>query len=71
MKNKAKFTLELFITLLIASLISSVFALILGFTIMNLGGDTGALTYANTLASSVWGVVVGYKLNTLIRQHRQ
>jgi hypothetical protein len=70
MKNKSKFALELFITLIVASLLSSVIAITLGFTIMNLGGNTDALTYVNTIASSAWGIFVGYKLNTLLRQHR-
>jgi len=71
MKNKTKFVLELFITLIVASLLSSVIAFILAFIVGNLGGTIDSMSWINTTASCAWGVFVGYKLNTLIRQHRQ
>jgi hypothetical protein len=70
MKNRSKFALEVVITLIVASLVSSAVAILTGLVIMNLGGKTESLSYVNTLASCLWGVVVGYKLNSLIRQHQ-
>ena len=71
MKNRSKFALELLITLLVASLLSSVISLGLGFIMYNLGtANTDTIGYVNMLAAVSWGVYVGYKVKSLIEQHR-
>lgn len=71
MKNRSKFALELLIILLVASLLSSVISLGLGFIMYNLGtANTDTIGYVNMLAAVSWGVYVGYKVKSLIEQHR-
>ncbi|MET0980090.1 MAG: hypothetical protein ABWX90_02440 [Candidatus Saccharimonadales bacterium] len=71
MKNKSKFALEIIITLIVATLLSSTIAVILAFIAGNLGAKTHSLVWVNTVASIAWGLFIGYKLSTLIREHRK
>lgn len=71
MKNKATFFKELIITLIVAMLLASVVAIVLMFIVGTLGGNTEAMSYVNTFSSMVWGLFIGYKLNTLLREHRR
>jgi hypothetical protein len=71
MKNKSKFAVEIIITLIVAMLLSSTVAIILAFIAGNLGAKADSLVWVNTVASTAWGLFVGYKLNTLIREHRK
>lgn len=70
MKNKSKFAKELIITLIVASLLSSTVVIILAFTLINLGASTDSIMYVNTLGATVWGLFVGYKINSLLREYR-
>lgn len=69
MNNKSKFALEIFITLFIATLLSSAISIIFGLIVMNLGRTANWLPYVNMLASCVWGLFVGYKINSLRQKH--
>lgn len=70
MKNKSKFIKELVVMLIIASLLSSTVVILLAFLLMNLNASEKTIMYVNTLGASVWGLFVGYKLNTLLRDNR-
>ena len=71
MDNKGKFALEIVVTLVIASLLSSVVSLGLGFIIYNLGmNNSDTIAYVNMIATTSWGLYVGYKIKSLIEQHR-
>jgi hypothetical protein len=70
MKNKSKFIKELVIMLIIASLLSSTVVILLAFLLMNLNASEKTIMYVNTIGASVWGLFVGYKLNTLLRDNR-
>lgn len=70
MKNKSKFIKELLMTLLVASLLSSTIVIILAFILLNLKASNSTVMYVNTFGASVWGLFVGYKLNSLLRDHR-
>lgn len=70
MKDKSKLALELFVTLLIASLLSSTISLGLGMIMRSFGmGDPNTINYVNMLAALAWGLYVGYKVKSLIEQH--
>ncbi len=72
MKNKTKFYTELIITLIVASLLSWVVAFIVAFILGNLNMPSEeVLQYVNTAASTIWGLVVGYKLHSLLQEHRK
>jgi hypothetical protein len=71
MKNRSKFALELLITLLVATLLSSVISLGLGAVVRVLDiANTDTINYVNMLAAVSWGAYVGYKFKSLIEQHR-
>lgn len=71
MKNKSKFIKELIITLIVATLLSSVLALIMAFILGIIGTATDEiLSYVNTVASTIWGLIVGYKLHMLLQEYR-
>jgi hypothetical protein len=37
---------------------------------MNLNASEKTIMYVNTIGASMWGLFVGYKLNTLLRDNR-
>ena len=72
MNNKLKFTQELIVTLIIASLFTALVGFIFIFAALNLGADAEwAMQTQRTILGTIWGLYVGYKLNTLIRQYRR
>ncbi len=71
MKNTSKFITELLITIVVAALISIILAAILGFISSNLAlGDNG-MTYVNGISNTVFGLIIGFKLSTLMRDHKK
>lgn len=71
MKNIPKFLTEIIVTVIVAGILSMVPAAILLFIFGNLQMGDNGVVYANTISSIVFGLVVGYKLNSLIREHKQ
>ena len=64
MKNKSKLALELFITFLVATLLSSTISLGIGAIARTLGqGNPDTINYINVLAAVSWGLYVGYKVD--------
>jgi cell shape-determining protein MreC len=70
MKNKARFIKEIIITLIVATLISIVLSAILIFILANFDAVTKGGEYVNTVSSSIWGLMVGYKISSLLRESR-
>lgn len=71
MNNTPKFVKELALTIIVAALISIVLATLLGFISGNLAlGENGTM-YVNAISNGVFGLIVGYKLSTLVRQHKK
>lgn len=71
MKNAVGFYLDLIITFIVALAIAILFAVV---TLFVMGNFTGPLTDSNTLwvhagSGAVMGLIIGYKLNSLIRLH--
>lgn len=71
MKNAAGFYLDLLVTFVVALAISVLFALV---TLFVMGNFAGPLTESNTQwvhagSGAVMGIIIGYKLNSLIRLH--
>lgn len=62
--------MELIFTLIVASLLSGVVVFIASFALANFGVPAESLTYTATGGATVWGLIVGYKLNTLLQKHR-
>ncbi len=72
MNNKLKFTQELIVTLIIASIFTAVVGFIFVFTALNLGADAEwAMQTQRTILGTVWGLYVGYRLHTVIQRHRR
>ncbi len=71
MKNIPKFVTEIIVTVIVAGLLSMVSVAILLFIFGNLRMGNDVVVYANTISSIVFGLVVGYKSNSLIREHKQ
>ena len=72
MNNKLKFTQELIVTLIIASLFTVVVGFIFVFTALNLGADPEwTMQTQRTILGAVWGLCVGYRLHTVIQRHRR
>lgn len=71
MNRKLQFAKEFVVAMLVATLLSSVIALLLSFVLMNLGMDVmEMMTYVNITTSIIWGLFVGYRLNTLVREYQ-
>lgn len=70
MKNKSKFIAELLFTVLVAGVVSSGLGLLLAFIFGNLGQHQQAYPSINAAAGVFFGLIIGYKLNTLIRTHK-
>ena len=72
MNNKLKFTQELIVTLIIASLFTVVVGFIFVFTALNLGADPEwTMQTQRTILGTVWGLYVGYRLHAIIQQYRR
>lgn len=69
MKNKSKFARELIVTLIVASLLSGAVTLILSFFLVNLGVSSDSIDYVANIGATIWGLFVGYRINTLLREH--
>lgn len=71
MKNLRKFIVELVITIVVALLLSLLAALILGFAAGNAGVLGKYFSEINMLTGVIFGLIVGYKLNTLVRENKK
>lgn len=71
MKNPGKFAIELSFTVVVAFLLSLVVTVAFTFIAGNLGSATEWMTTINAVSSTVFGLVVGFKLNDLLRQHKK
>lgn len=72
MKNTPKFTIELIITIVVATILSAIVSFLTALLAKSFNASTvDAITYANTSAATAWGLIVGYKLHSLIEQHRR
>ncbi len=70
MKDTGKFVAELAVTFVVALVLSIVFAVIAYFVIANVGTvNATAVQWVSTASGVVIGFILGYKLNTLIREH--
>lgn len=70
MKNVSKFITETLLTIVVAGLVSLVVATLLGFISGNLGWGNDGMMYTTAISSGVFGLIVGYKLNSLIREYK-
>lgn len=66
MKNSKNFGRELLFTLLVAVLLSTVLAVILAFVLANLH-VADAMTYVSAVSGMGFGLIIGYRLNSLMR----
>ena len=71
MKNKIKFIKELIITIVIASLLNFIVTFVLSFILVNVGVPSDSIGYVANIGAAIWGIFVGYKVNTLLRESRQ
>lgn len=71
MKNPSKFALELAVTVVVAFLLSLVLSLILTFAIGNSSFNGNWPMIVNSVSSVVFGLIIGFKLNDLLRQHKK
>jgi predicted membrane protein len=69
MKSTPKFITELIITIVIAGILSGIAALLLAFITGNAGTFNESVATINAMSSVVFGLIIGYKLNSLLRQH--
>ena len=70
MKDIGKFVAELSVTFIVAMVLSIVFAVVAYFIIGNIGTvDPTTTQWVSTASGVVIGFILGYKLNTLIREH--
>lgn len=69
MKNKSKFAIELIITIVVAGILSSIIGFIAIFITANLGVLDQSHSAISSTVGIVFGSIVGYKLNSLIRSH--
>ena len=70
MKNTPKLIVEFIFTVFIASVLSAILALILMFIAGNLNIYDQAIATINSVTGTVFGLILGYKLNTLVRLHK-
>lgn len=70
MKNPSKFALELAITVIVAYLLSLIVSFVLVFVFGNMGPDVDTKDINNLISGAVFGLIVGFKLNSLLRQHK-
>lgn len=71
MNNLGKFTLELITTVIVSAVLSLLFSVLSLFVIGNLGTINVEQTqWLNMISGSLFGLIVGYKLNNLIHEHK-
>lgn len=71
MNNLGKFTLELITTVIVAAVLSLLFSVMTLFIVGNIGSvSIEGTQWINMISGSLFGLIVGYKLNILIREHR-
>lgn len=70
MNKKLSLALQIIGTLLIAALVSSAIGFILAFILGNLGLYYKSFNIINSATSILYGLLVGYKLNNVIRDYR-
>ena len=70
MKNTPKFMLELVFTVFIGLILSGAFELVLQSFALSNGKVTQWSAGINATAGVLFGLIIGYKLNSLIRTHK-
>lgn len=71
MNNLGKFTLELITTVIVAAVLSLLFSVLVLFVAGNISSVSVEETqWINMISGTLFGVIVGYKLNILIREHK-
>lgn len=70
MNNTSKFIVEIVITIIIAALVSGVIGILLAFVAGNIGTYADASSWINFVVGAVFGLIVGYKLNSLIKSRK-
>lgn len=71
MKNSSQFIVELFVTGIVAFLLSTVSVLILSFVFANIDSYGGSEVIISSVGGVIFGLVVGYKLNSLVKQYKK
>jgi hypothetical protein len=71
MNKKILLTSRLFVTILVAGLVSAVVGVIFLFIFSNLGmSSEDSMAQSGWISSVVLGLLVGYRLNDLLRQNK-
>ncbi|GEM_PF-3353606 len=70
MKNVSKFIIELVITIVVAGLLSTIVTLVLTFVTGNAGTFNESVANINLVSSILFGLIIGYKLNSLLQQQK-
>lgn len=71
MNNKILFASRLIVTIIVAGLVSALIGTILLFIFSNIGmSDEYSVSQSGWITSVLFGLLVGYRLNDLIRQYK-
>lgn len=69
MKNVSKFLTELVFTVIVAGVMSALFAFIVWLILSNFNVATSAKPYVDFISGILFGLIVGFKLKTLLADH--
>lgn len=71
MNNKILFASRLIVTIIVVGLVSALIGTILMFIFSNIGmSDEDSVSQSEWITSVLFGLLVGYRLNNLIRQYK-
>lgn len=68
--SKARLVIELVITIVVAYLIGTVLNIFLALLLLRPEGNGSTQEWISFISAIVMGILIGYKLNTLIRLYR-
>lgn len=71
MKNVSKFYTELIFTVIVAGIGSWLLAFFAWFILANFDVTSEAKTYVDFVSGILFGLIVGYKLKTLMLEHKK
>lgn len=71
MKNKSRFVIEVAFTIVVAALLSGVLAMGASMVAGGLGVYSKFSTNITILSSIAFGLILGYRTNNLIREHKK
>ena len=69
MKNVSKFLTELVFTVIVAGVLSVLFALGVWFVLANLNVTEASRSYVDFVSGILFGLIVGFKLKALLSDH--